>query len=94
MRRRIITTLALWIFFAGCTILAVRALPDVNRENLPVALFLEGLLAYWLVMREEVHRRQRRVKGLCDGCGYDLSGNVSGVCPECGRWIGVRHSDD
>jgi hypothetical protein len=21
----------------------------------------------------------------CDACGYDLTGNVSGVCPECGR---------
>jgi len=30
-------------------------------------------------------RRQRRAKGLCVRCGYDLTGNVSGVCPECGR---------
>lgn len=22
--------------------------------------------------------------GLCEGCGYDLTGNTSGVCPECG----------
>ena len=29
-------------------------------------------------------RRQRRAKGLCVHCGYDLTGNVSGVCPECG----------
>ena len=21
----------------------------------------------------------------CQGCGYDLTGNVSGACPECGR---------
>lgn len=21
----------------------------------------------------------------CRSCGYDLTGNVSGVCPECGR---------
>ena len=21
----------------------------------------------------------------CKGCGYDLTGNISGVCPECGR---------
>lgn len=27
-------------------------------------------------------RRLRR--GLCIRCGYDLTGNVSGVCPECG----------
>ena len=29
------------------------------------------------------HRRVRR--GLCPRCRYDLTGNVSGVCPECGR---------
>jgi hypothetical protein len=23
-------------------------------------------------------------KGHCQNCGYDLTGNVSGVCPECG----------
>lgn len=24
---------------------------------------------------------------LCNGCGYNLTGNVSGCCPECGRAI-------
>ena len=23
----------------------------------------------------------------CEGCGYDLTGNESGVCPECGRRV-------
>jgi hypothetical protein len=35
----------------------------------------------WLPAEE---RRERRGKGLCAGCGYDLTGNASGVCPECG----------
>ena len=26
--------------------------------------------------------------GVCPICGYDLTGNVSGRCPECGRKIG------
>lgn len=26
---------------------------------------------------------------LCTGCGYSLTGNVSGICPECGRPIAV-----
>ena len=26
-------------------------------------------------------------EGACVTCGYDLTGNVSGVCPECGRKI-------
>lgn len=30
-------------------------------------------------------RSPRSGPGLCRTCGYDLSGNVSGVCPECGN---------
>jgi hypothetical protein len=26
----------------------------------------------------------RRDRGLCPHCGYNLTGNVSGTCPECG----------
>ena len=29
-------------------------------------------------------RREREANGQCVRCGYDLTGNVSGVCPECG----------
>jgi hypothetical protein len=29
-------------------------------------------------------RHFRRMAGLCPDCAYDLTGNVSGVCPECG----------
>ena len=28
--------------------------------------------------------RRRDRAGRCPACGYDLTGNVSGVCPECG----------
>ena len=32
--------------------------------------------------------RDRRPKdGLCTACGYDLTGNVSGACPECGTAV-------
>ena len=27
-------------------------------------------------------------KGRCQKCGYNLTGNVSGVCPECGNPVG------
>jgi hypothetical protein len=30
---------------------------------------------------------RRRRGGLCIKCGYDLTGNVSGVCPECGTEV-------
>ena len=30
-------------------------------------------------------RDRRHPRGHCQECGYDLKGNVSGVCPECGK---------
>jgi hypothetical protein len=29
--------------------------------------------------------RDRVARGLCGRCGYNLTGNASGVCPECGE---------
>jgi hypothetical protein len=31
--------------------------------------------------------RRMRSKGRCRSCSYDLTGNVSGVCPECGTSV-------
>jgi len=43
----------------------------------PVISFIRGPLRRW-----------RRLKsGGCVRCGYDLTGNVSGICPECGEPI-------
>ncbi len=39
------------------------------------------------------HRdRHGILPGHCGACGYDLTGNVSGVCPECGSSIAARPS--
>jgi len=38
-------------------------------------------------IRGPFRRYRRRKKGLCLNCGYNLTGNVSGVCPECGGKI-------
>jgi hypothetical protein len=35
--------------------------------------------------------RLRVRRGLCQRCAYDLTGNTSGVCPECGMPIRNRH---
>ncbi len=35
-------------------------------------------------IRDPLRRYRRRRRGLCITCGYNLTGNVSGVCPECG----------
>jgi hypothetical protein len=58
-------------------------------------LAIEGcaalLLAFVLGVPFLVARRDtanRRQPGHCKDCGYNLTGNVSGVCPECGTEIG------
>ncbi len=34
--------------------------------------------------------RRKHPPGHCPHCGYDLTGNESGVCPECGRAIAAE----
>lgn len=48
----------------------------------PWAALFSVLPAAWLVRR--ISTRSRSSEGLCDTCGYNLTGNISGVCPECG----------
>jgi hypothetical protein len=54
--------------------------------SLTLLLPAASLLRWW-------RRRRRRRIGLCSRCGYELTGNVSGVCPECSRAVakGCRH---
>lgn len=40
----------------------------------PTVVFILGPLCRW----------RRRRMGMCLSCGYDLTGNESGTCPECG----------
>ncbi|MGD8452221.1 MAG: hypothetical protein PVJ57_10420 [Phycisphaerae bacterium] len=47
-------------------------------------------LAAWLTLRRlhlawRRRRAPRFAPGHCRECGYDLTGNVTGVCPECGK---------
>jgi hypothetical protein len=63
--------------------------------NIPGGLLLAaGTLAslypLLLILRGPIRRWERRRRGLCINCGYNLTGNESGVCPECGT--GVSHA--
>jgi hypothetical protein len=63
--------------------------PDLSRRRrqvllpiwIPLSLVaLPTLYSFW-------HARKRKKPGLCQVCLYDLTGNVSGICPECGSPI-------
>lgn len=57
---------------------------DVPFRTLFVLLALPSLV-WWLCRK---WRRWREpLQGHCDACSYNLTGNISGVCPECGRKI-------
>jgi len=43
------------------------------------------LLAVAIPMVVVPWRNQRPPRGYCSFCGYNLTGNTSGVCPECGK---------
>ena len=74
----------------------VECRPPENLEWLPKKLsnasndtFL--LVPFWMILvivaipTFILWRRDRRYpEGCCQGCGYDLTGNESGVCSECG----------
>lgn len=63
----------------------VRSLP----EYLFVTLLGNGLVGgvAGAVVGFVSRRSRQTVPGMCRGCGYNLHGNVSGRCPECGREI-------
>ncbi len=42
-------------------------------------------VAGFKVFRKEKRDRHRIQQGLCLNCGYNLTGNESGICPECGE---------
>ena len=72
--------------------------PCVERGvYLPNYLVLVAMVAYpaLVFMRSPARRRhhRRHKRGLCVGCGYDLTGNVTGVCSECGAAIDPKQAE-
>jgi hypothetical protein len=61
----------------------------VTSLRFPLACLILVGLSYPTVVaiRGPLRRWRRRRKGLCLKCGYDLTGNTSGVCPECGEAV-------
>ena len=62
---------------------------DRRIRLFPVASLLVALPMTWLIsfLRSWFQVRHRMLRRLCASCGYNLTGNVSGICPECGRSV-------
>ena len=49
-----------------------------------LASLLLGAYPLVVTIRHTARRRRERQTGRCRKCGYNLTGNVTGTCPECG----------
>lgn len=80
------------LFDCGWLLLATHPEPPPGEGiafismKVPTCLATILLVAYpfQCAVHEPLRRRIRRRRGLCIQCGYNLSHNTSGVCPECG----------
>ena len=62
--------------------------PPLPYVRFPIHLFLAILVMIVIYpLTPFAVRRDRRKRGLCVRCGYNLTGNTSGTCPECGQPI-------
>lgn len=71
----------------------------------PSALYIQSIMygmiilpgtiaAAWLASRKPRLSWIRRARNQCVKCGYDLTGNISGVCPECGATVHTSASEN
>ncbi len=49
-----------------------------------------GVASAWLAPARRCLKWLKQ-DGVCFGCGYDIQGNRSGLCPECGSPIATKH---
>ncbi len=86
-------TLAGLFFAPVLPMMIIEALWSAPSPMLAILLQVSGaglgFLAVVVLCRRSIQRslrQQLRARGeaVCLRCGYDLTGNVSGACPECG----------
>lgn len=79
----LVVTAAAYLVFA---VLSTCGVVDVAESPVPCCVFI--LLMPWIVAAGIAwQRKPAHPAGHCHQCGYDLTGNVSGICPECGTPI-------
>lgn len=64
---------------------------DDGAGVIPLMAFVVPVTVATSLMTIFLDRKWNPVQGLrCQRCGYNLTGNVSGVCPECGKSVAGR----
>jgi hypothetical protein len=77
---------------SGIVVILAVQLGDELRAGIYMALsgicqILVGGAFVWWPANWLARRRRKPVEPLCEKCGYNLTGNISGRCPECGTFI-------
>jgi hypothetical protein len=82
-----------WVFrlIGACTLTTIAAALLVSHYPLlavaAVAATVNAVVSGWTTYRRRSALYARLEDGRCLHCGYDLTGNVSGKCPECGEKV-------
>lgn len=84
----------LYYSFLICTAFATYFLSEVQLQTLlSLSTFVLILLAAFspilLLFAIDLTQPRKHDQPVCQSCGYNLIGNESGICPECGTEIGA-----
>jgi hypothetical protein len=82
--QRILCSAALFLGFAS--VISAVSGPVDGLVAIPL-LGVGGLMLTGAVLRLALPASNRDIAGYCANCGYNLTGNTSGTCPECGRVV-------
>jgi len=103
IQRRVVFFWAMGLFIGSLVIIevAIRLHPDRFRTAgapLPGSVFFDWLanLGNWIMYASLpvfvlACTGHSRAFAQCSQCGYDLTGNKSGICPECGANLEVEN---
>jgi hypothetical protein len=89
-RRKSFDATGAWLFLTvtPCVILLHLFLPFLAASPFSIVVFLMACAGLGAELEDEC-----KPEGLCQNCEYNLAGNVSGICPECGTPVPGGGSD-
>jgi hypothetical protein len=79
-----------WVHAIGFTIAIDET--EVWRDETLVIPGWFGITLFAAIPTVWFWRKRKGKRGGCLNCGYNLTGNVSGVCPECGTPVDRKSS--